>query len=48
MLGRRDFDNTKDAERERAFEALRNSRVDEATEQWLQQLKDGSYVKQQL
>lgn len=48
MLGRRDFDNTQDAERERAFEALRNSRVDEAIEQWLQQLKDGAYVKQQL
>ncbi|HEY7928608.1 MAG TPA: peptidylprolyl isomerase [Steroidobacteraceae bacterium] len=48
MLGRRDFDNTKDAERERAFDALRNSRIDEATEQWLQQLKDGAYVKQQL
>jgi peptidyl-prolyl cis-trans isomerase SurA len=47
MLGRRDFDNTKDAERERAFEALRNSRADEATEQWLQQLKDSAYVKQQ-
>ncbi|HEX4050026.1 MAG TPA: peptidylprolyl isomerase [Steroidobacteraceae bacterium] len=48
MLGRRNFDNTKDAERERAFEAVRNSRIDEATEQWLQQLKDGAYVKQQL
>ena len=48
VLGRRDFDNTKDAERERAFEALRNSRIDEATELWLQQLRDGAYVKQQL
>jgi peptidyl-prolyl cis-trans isomerase SurA len=48
MLGRRDFDNTRDAERERAFEALRNSRIDEATELWLQQLKDGAYVKLQL
>jgi peptidyl-prolyl cis-trans isomerase SurA len=48
LLGRRDFDNTKDAERERAFEALRNGRIDEATEQWLQQLKDAAYVKQQL
>jgi peptidyl-prolyl cis-trans isomerase SurA len=48
MLGRRDFDNTRDAERERAFEALRNSRIDEATELWLQQLRDGAYVKLQL
>lgn len=48
MLGHRDFDNTRDAERERAYEALRNSRIDEATELWLQQLRDGAYVKLQL
>lgn len=48
MLGHRDFDNTRDAARERAYEALRDSRVDEATELWLQQLRDGAYVKLQL
>ncbi|HLK71272.1 MAG TPA: peptidylprolyl isomerase [Steroidobacteraceae bacterium] len=48
MLGHRDFDNTRDAERERAYEALRNSRLDESTELWLQQLRDGAYVKLQL
>lgn len=47
LLGRRSIDNSKDAARERAFEALRNARADEATEQWLQQLRDGSYVKLQ-
>ncbi len=47
MLGRRDFDNSKDAARERAFEALRDARADEATEQWLQQLRDSAYIKLQ-
>jgi peptidyl-prolyl cis-trans isomerase SurA len=45
LLGHRDFDNTADAERERAFEALRDSRVEEATELWLQQIRDESFVE---
>jgi peptidyl-prolyl cis-trans isomerase SurA len=48
MLGHRDFDNTADAARERAFEALRDSRVEEATELWLQQIRDESYVELRL
>jgi len=44
----RDFDNTADAARERAFEALRDSRVEEATELWLQQIRDESYVELRL
>ena len=48
LLGHRDFDNTADAARERAFEALRDSRVEEATELWLQQLRDESYVELRL
>lgn len=48
LLGRRDFDNSKDAARERAYEALRDSRVEEATELWLQQIRDEAYVKLQL
>ena len=48
LLGRRDFDNSKDAVRQRAYEALRDSRLQEATELWLQQLRDGAYVKLQL
>ena len=48
MLGHRDFDNTAEAARERAFEALRDSRVEEATELWLQQIRDESYVELRL
>ena len=48
MLGRRDFDNTATAEREQAFEQLRASRVDEATDIWLQQLRDEAYVELRL
>lgn len=48
LLGHRDFDNTADAARERAFEALRDSRVEEATELWLQQIRDESYVELRL
>ncbi|HEY3808507.1 MAG TPA: peptidylprolyl isomerase [Steroidobacteraceae bacterium] len=48
MLGRRDFDNTADAARERAYEALRDSRVEEATELWLEQIRDESYVELRL
>jgi peptidyl-prolyl cis-trans isomerase SurA len=45
MLGRRDFDNTATAEREQAYVQLRDSRVDEATEIWLQQIRDEAYVE---
>jgi peptidyl-prolyl cis-trans isomerase SurA len=45
MLGRREFDNTETAAREHAFEALRDARLDEATEVWLQQLRDEAYVE---
>ena len=48
MLGRRDFDNTNEAARERAFAAMRDSRVEEATELWLQQIRDESYVETRL
>jgi peptidyl-prolyl cis-trans isomerase SurA len=48
MLGHRDFDNTADAARERAFEALRDSRVEEATELWLQQIRDESFIELRL
>ena len=34
--------------RERAFEALRDSRVEEATELWLQQIRDEAYVELRL
>jgi len=48
VLGRRDFDNTATAEREQAYVQLRDSRVDEATDVWLQQLRDKAYVELRL
>jgi hypothetical protein len=48
LLGRRDFDNTNEAEREHAYTAMRDSRMEEATELWLQQIKDESYVEKRL
>jgi peptidyl-prolyl cis-trans isomerase SurA len=48
MLGHRDFDNTATAEREQAYAQLRESRVDEATDVWLQQLRDEAYVELRL
>jgi peptidyl-prolyl cis-trans isomerase SurA len=48
LLGHRDFDNTNEAARERAFQAMRDSRVEEATELWLQQIRDESYVELRL
>jgi|SRR5579862_2710314 len=48
VLGHRDFDNTATAEREQAYTQLRESRVDEATDVWLQQLRDEAYVELRL
>ncbi len=48
VLGHRDFDNTATAEREQAYMQLRESRVDEATDVWLQQLRDEAYVELRL
>jgi len=48
MLGRRDFDNTDEAAREKAYSAMRDSRLEEATELWLQQIREESYVELRL
>ena len=48
LLGKRDFDNTNEALREHAYTAMRDSRVEEATELWLQQIRDESYVETRL
>jgi peptidyl-prolyl cis-trans isomerase SurA len=48
LLGRRDYDDTNEAAREKAFEALRDSRVEEATELWLQRIRDEAYVELRL
>jgi peptidyl-prolyl cis-trans isomerase SurA len=47
-LGHRDYDNTKELAREKAFEALRDSRLEEATELWLQRIRDEAYVELHL
>ncbi len=48
LLGHRNYDNTNEAARERAFEAMRDSRVEEATELWLQEIRDNAYVELRL
>lgn len=48
LLGRRDFDNSATAERERAYQQLAESRLDEATQLWLQQLRDEAFVEKHL
>lgn len=44
LLGRRVHDNTKEQQQQMAFEALRDSKLDEETEIWLRHLKDEAYV----
>jgi peptidyl-prolyl cis-trans isomerase SurA len=44
MLGRRQFDNTEELRRQRAFMQLRESKADEETELWLRRLRDEAYV----
>jgi peptidyl-prolyl cis-trans isomerase SurA len=48
MLGRRDYNNSSEASRQHAYEALRASRVEEATELWRQQIRDEAYVETRL
>jgi peptidyl-prolyl cis-trans isomerase SurA len=48
LLGRRQFDNTQDLIRQRAFQALRESKADEETELWLRRLRDEAYVEYKL
>jgi peptidyl-prolyl cis-trans isomerase SurA len=44
LLGRRQFDNTDELRRQRAFLQLRESKADEETELWLRRLRDEAYV----
>ena len=48
LLGRRQFDNTQDMVRQKAFQALRESKADEETELWLRRLRDEAYVEYKL
>lgn len=43
-LGKRQFDNTDELRRQRAFLQLRESKADEETELWLRRLRDEAYV----
>jgi peptidyl-prolyl cis-trans isomerase SurA len=45
LLGRREFDNTDELRRQRAFMQLRESKADEETELWLRRLRDEAYVE---
>ena len=48
MLGRRDYNNSSEATRQHAYDALRAGRVEEATELWRQQIRDEAYVELRL
>lgn len=45
LLGRRKFDTTEEAARQRAFTQLRESKADEETELWLRRLRDDAFVE---
>jgi peptidyl-prolyl cis-trans isomerase SurA len=44
LLGKRQFDNTDELQRQRAFMQLRESKADEEVELWLRRLRDEAYV----
>jgi len=48
LLGRRQFDNTEELRRQRAFMQLRESKADEETELWLRRLRDEAYVESKV
>ena len=48
LLGRREFDNTEELRRQRAFVQLRESKADEETELWLRRLRDEAYVESKI
>ncbi len=45
VLDRREFDNTEQARMEQAREALRQRKIEEQTEVWLQRLRDEAFVE---
>ena len=48
LQGRREFDNTEELRRQRAFVQLRESKADEETELWLRRLRDEAYVETKI
>jgi peptidyl-prolyl cis-trans isomerase SurA len=45
VLGWREYDNSAELRRRKAFEAIRASKADEETELWLRRLRDEAYVE---
>ena len=48
VLGRRDRDSTKEVQRAKAAEQLRNRKVDEALQTWFRQIRDEAYIEYRL
>lgn len=48
VLGWRDYDNTEEARRNQAFQALRQRKIEEAQQNWLRRLRDEAYVEIRL
>ncbi|MCS6947514.1 MAG: peptidylprolyl isomerase [Steroidobacteraceae bacterium] len=48
VLGRRDFDNTEELRRQRAFLQIRDSKAEEETELWLRRLRDEAFVEYRM
>ncbi|MEZ5458973.1 MAG: peptidylprolyl isomerase [Steroidobacteraceae bacterium] len=48
VMGRREFDNTDELRRQRAFMQLRESKAEEETELWLRRLRDEAYVENRI
>jgi peptidyl-prolyl cis-trans isomerase SurA len=48
VLGRRDRDSTKEVQRAKAAEQLRNRRIDEELQGWFRQIRDEAYIEYRL
>ena len=48
VLERRNHDNTEEQQRNKAREAIRQRKLDEARESWLRQMRDDAYVEYRL
>lgn len=48
VLDWRDYDSTEEVQRNKAFEALRQRKIEEETENWLRRLRDEAYVEIRL
>ncbi|MBI4006337.1 MAG: peptidylprolyl isomerase [Gammaproteobacteria bacterium] len=48
VLERRDYDNSEDLKRNRAREAIRKKKIEEAHENWLRDMRDNAYVEYRI